>query len=202
VVNDDVNLQGDLDLPDASGLDDPGTPEGVGEDGEDDMRIEEFLSRDPTNPVSPVDPMAYLVALDGQSYRKASLVSTYLTGGNRAKKVIKHILRARGLTLQELRKQRLPLFYFQSLRDADMLPAGRCAFHPPSGAHKPGSAVYSRLRGRVLPQVDKLDGAMNNKFRSARCKKNSGNSNESNLGLSLIRPIKKYLMHPRRVYCQ
>ena len=76
--------------------------------------IEDLLPSSPDQPIQNPTPTHFLPGPNGKEYYKGSIVSSYLHGGNRAKKVVERTLRARGVTLESLRES-------QDLNTTDVL---------------------------------------------------------------------------------
>ena len=78
------------------------------------IEIEDLLPSLPDQPIQTLSSTHFLLGADGKEYYKGSIVSSYLRGGHRAKKVVERTLRARGVTLESLRES-------QSLNTTDIL---------------------------------------------------------------------------------
>jgi len=76
--------------------------------------IEDLLPASPNHPIQTPPSTNFLLGADGKEYYKGSIVSAYLRGGHRAKKVVERTLRARGVTLESLREP-------QNLNTTDIL---------------------------------------------------------------------------------
>jgi len=68
------------------------------------VNLEDFLPSSPGHAIQPPPPTLFINSPDGKQYYKGLVVTSYLQGGHRAKKVVKRTLRARGVTLESLRK--------------------------------------------------------------------------------------------------
>ena len=72
------------------------------------INIEDLLPSSPNQPIQTPPSTHFLLGTDGKEYYKGSIVSSYLRGGHRAKKVVERTLRARGVTLESLRESQNP----------------------------------------------------------------------------------------------
>ena len=72
------------------------------------IEIEDLLPPSPGQPIQTPPSTHFLLGADGKEYYKGSIVSSYLRGGHRAKKVAERTLRARGVTLESLRESQDP----------------------------------------------------------------------------------------------
>ena len=122
-ASDSTDKYCDGDCAPSSNTHTPAVPDEESSDGDgiDDLvaraaniGIKDLLPASPSQAIQTPPSTHFLLSADGKEYYKGSIISSYLRGGHRAKKVVERTLRARGVTLESLRES-------QNLNTTDVL---------------------------------------------------------------------------------